>query len=312
MNAESARTGNDRSLSAYRYSHLSSVNIRVSKSAAPIETFEWDLHDLWHAYYHAAINTSHESPNMDSLAFQLLQAKGQGVLMRRGSQVTDAEEAITSDGSIWTDLPFLVPDMTSYWIHDYAKMSASQRLNLASFLAKLACIGLNNDRLSGIALIVLRDALETRRPIGDLNDQEIENTLRLEADVSIGSLLLAVNAWLFTAGLKIIQLSDKQWNNCPTEVGKCGDLVLENGGMDAGFSPARWLFWLRRLEGIAADARQAGKEALVKHVQGMMDNMLLIVGDTESAVKKALDDAGGAVEYKPTMRFVGPPNGQLV
>jgi hypothetical protein len=154
--------------------------------------------------------------------------------------------------------------------------------------------------------------LETRRPVGDLNDQEIEDALRLEADVSIGSLLLAVNAWLFTAGLKIIQLSEMQWNNCPAEVGKCGELVLENGEMDAGFSPARWLFWLRRLEAIATDARQAGKEALTKHVEGMMDNMLLFVEDTESAVKKALHDAGHFVEYKPMMRFVGPPNVPLM
>jgi hypothetical protein len=92
---------------------------------------------------------------MDSLAFQLLQAKGQGVLMRRGSQLPDSDEATTRDGNIWTDLPFLVSDMTSYWTNDYVTMSLSQRLNLASFLAKLACIGLNNDRLSGIALIVL-------------------------------------------------------------------------------------------------------------------------------------------------------------
>jgi hypothetical protein len=164
-NLESARIGNDSSLAAYRYSQVSSINSRISKFAVPIETFEWDLHDLWHAYYHATINTSHESPNMDSLAFQLLQTKAQGVLMGRGLQI---EEAITSDGKIWTDLPFLFPDMTSYWINDYAKMSASHRLNLSSSLAKLASVGLNNDRLSGIALILLRDALETKRPLEEL------------------------------------------------------------------------------------------------------------------------------------------------
>lgn len=85
MNEKSARTGNDRSLSVYRYSHLASVNIGFSKSTSPIETFEWDLPDLWHAYHRAAINTSYECHNMDSLAFQLLQAKRQSVVMGRGS-----------------------------------------------------------------------------------------------------------------------------------------------------------------------------------------------------------------------------------
>lgn len=319
LNAENASAADDRSLSGFRHSKLFVVNIQFSTSGASVETIEWDLHDLWHAYYLAAMNISQATPDMDRLAFQVIQAKEQGVLVR-GTQVTDTQdaatlettlEAITPDGKIWTDLPFLVPDMTAYWVTGYAKMSAEQRLNFAAFLAKLASVGLNDDRLSGIALIVLRDALETRRALGDLDDQQDEDPQRLEADVSIGSLLPAANVWLFTAGLKLIQLSDKHWNNCAPSVSQCGDLAQENGTADIGFSPTRWLFWLRRLDEIAKNARQAGKETLATHVQRMMDNMLIIVGDTESLVKKALDEAGGAVRYRPMMHCFGPPSGPL-
>lgn len=97
------------------------------------------------------------------------------------------------------------------------------------------------------------------------------------------------------------------WNERPIKVGKCGDLVRGYGRVDTGLSPARWVFWLRRLEKIAIDACRAGKTALVKHVRGVMDDILISVWDTESPVK-ALDDAGGSVEYIPTMHFVGPPN----
>lgn len=93
LNDEGARTGNDRSLSGYRYGRLSSINIRFSGFDAPIETFEWDLHDLWHAYYHAAMNMSQESPKMDRLAFQVLQTREQGILVR-GTQVTDTQDAV--------------------------------------------------------------------------------------------------------------------------------------------------------------------------------------------------------------------------
>jgi hypothetical protein len=136
------------------------VNIRYSKSNAPIEAFEWDMHDLWHAYYHAAMNISNGSPKQDRLAFQVIQAKEQGVLTKctPGNDVEEEAvptEAMTSDGRIWTDLPFFVQDMTDYWVRYSAMMTAEQRLNFATFLAKLTSVGLIDDRLSGIALIVL-------------------------------------------------------------------------------------------------------------------------------------------------------------
>jgi hypothetical protein len=106
----------------------------------------------------------------------------------------------------------------------------------------------------------------------------------------------------------LIQLSEKCWNNCPPSVGQCGDLLQINATVEvpnAGFSPQRWLFWLRRLDEIARDAHQAGKESLAKYAEGMMDNMLIIVGDTNSTVKRALDDTGGIIQYKPTVHLFG-------
>ncbi|KGO71454.1 Protein of unknown function DUF3632 [Penicillium italicum] len=43
-----------------------------------------------------------------------------------------------TEGTVWNDLPFLVTDMTNHWINNCGPLSGTQRLNFASYLAKLA------------------------------------------------------------------------------------------------------------------------------------------------------------------------------
>jgi hypothetical protein len=73
---------------------------------------------------------------------------------------------VTRDGKIYRDLPFLVGDMTDYWIRESGTMSTDQRQNFASFLAKLSAVGVASGKLYGCALIVLRDTLESTRRLG--------------------------------------------------------------------------------------------------------------------------------------------------
>jgi hypothetical protein len=55
--------------------------------------------------------------------------------------------ARTPNGTVWNDLPFLATDMTEFWINDCTAKGLEQRLNAASFLAKLASTRIANDRL---------------------------------------------------------------------------------------------------------------------------------------------------------------------
>ncbi|RYP02234.1 hypothetical protein DL764_005876 [Monosporascus ibericus] len=112
---ESARKGADNNdLHIHADSMRSSINLRYVRSAGPIEAFEWDLHDLWRTYYQASMNISSQHPAQDRLAFQLVQLQQQGALCRPGSTGGGEETAVTADGRLWDDLPFLTQDMMGF------------------------------------------------------------------------------------------------------------------------------------------------------------------------------------------------------
>jgi hypothetical protein len=205
-------------------------------------------------------------------------------------------EATTTEGRIWTDLPFLVSDMSHHWQQDHPALNSQQRLSFAKFLAKLAAASVGRDNgLCQIALATFCAALETdNRPLGTLADhQQPEDPNRREADLSIAAYLPSVNVWLSWAGLKIIQLSEanKSWN---TGGNSPGALFLRHSRGTAepgtrtsfGFCAARWLFWLIRLESLAASFRNAGEDALSAFVSAMMDNMLVVVDATGGPLKR--------------------------
>lgn len=302
-----------------------------------------DMHDLWHTYWHGAINTDPDSPKLDRLALHVVQIREQRALVRgskpdcgirkgRGGIPEDERfQAITSDGGrIWTDLPFLVQDMIAHWTNDSAAMSSSQRLSGAQFLSLLAAAGAAaGDALCGVALVTLREALETPRPLGRLTPPERDPERQME-DLSIADLLPAANAWLFTAGRKLAQLSEEERNQFPVEVGKLGELVFSSLPPDipgaasagrlwesprhAGFSPQRWIWWLRRLEELASLASRngrnsevgAGARSLTSMLEGMVDNMLLIAAQTDGPVGQASQPSGGLLKHRPPMRLLGP------
>ena len=305
--AESARAeGDNNILWVSATSMWSSINKRYSEGQASGEAFEIDLHDLWFTYYQAAMNVSSASANQDRLAFQIVQAREQGVLLRHDSVERSTEPASTVEGIIWTDLPFLVPDMTGFWIQGCASMSGAQRVNFASFLAKLASVSLANDKLCGIALIVMRETLETKRSLGRLNEFDGEDTSRTIGEFSIASLLPTANTWLFNAGVKLVQLSDILWNDCPVDVGRTGDLLQQDSVVNAvGFSPQRWIYWLRRLEWVIEEATQAQDHGLAEYASRMLDNMLIVVDERHSRVNEELATAGGARLQRPMMQQLG-------
>ncbi len=218
--------GNDNTMWQSAWSMVASINNRVASSPSPIDPvlLDIDLHDLWHIYWHGAINTDDNSAKLDLLALQIIQLRDQGVL--RYQTPGGAVEVTASNGRrLWTDLPFLVEDMMEHWTNNCAALSSDQRLSGAQFLANIAAAGAAaDDALCGIALVVLRETLERPRPRSLLAPTDGDDK-RGMGDLTIADLLPAANAWLFTAGYKLVMLSDSQWEGCSAEVGGFGELV---------------------------------------------------------------------------------------
>lgn len=292
---------------------LSSIHRQYTRPGKPAAELEIDLHDLWFTYYHAAKNTLADNPMLDRLVVQILQAREVGPLRR----ASPADTASTSDGVIWADLPFLVPDMTFFWLEDWARMSADNRLGLSTFLAKLASVGVCRDRLCSIGLMLLRDTLETMRPLGGASsnddgkdsdkERSAENAARRPQDVTVAELLPAVNAWMFHAGYKVIQLADARWIGDDGGLGPLLRADPSGSAMSAGgFSPERWIYWLKRMEQIAEEAESAGDTRLGRLTRRYMDNMLAVVDEMDSAVKRLLEDSPGVIRHQPTVMEFGP------
>jgi hypothetical protein len=311
--------GSDNGLWITATSKWSSINRRfqLNVSAAQLEL---DLHDLWFLYCEAAKNTAYNHPAMDRLAFQVVQAQAQGTLSRHCTtsegKRTDREHAFTRDGKIWADLPFFVHDMTSFWIADCASMQPTNRLNLATFLAKLASVGVLDDRLCGIALITLRQALETERPLGTLGIiSSDEPEIRVKGsmqELTIAELLPAANAWLLVCARKIMDLSHQQWNNCPSDDGYPGPLYLQHVSGDeqnatlSGFSAERWSFWMRRLQEVVREATAEGNDSLAHFASRVTDNMVLMLDEASSDTRELLEASADMSQHQVHNQELGP------
>ena len=321
------------------WSMVTAINKRLalqpSDTAMDPAMLDLDMHDLWHIYWHGAINTEPDSPKLDRLALHIIQTREQG-----------QEETSTSDGCrVWIDLPFLLQDMITNWTNECAAMSSSERLSGAQFLALLAAAGATaDDAFCSISLI---DALETPRPLGRLAPADRDAARQMQ-DLTIADLLPAANAWLITAGRKLVQLSEEERDQFSPEVERLGELVAPSpaaaaatptpasGTSDAppsagpllqelprhgGFSPQRWAWWLRRLDVIASLAvqqeqqeqqghtsvpREAGRRTLASFAHGMMDNMLLIAAQTNGLLGQISRQPGALVTRRPPVRHFGP------
>lgn len=78
-------------------------------------------------------------------------------------------------------------------------------------------------------------------------------------------LLPAAVAWLKIASHNLLLLSEVYWSDCPSHASKGGEEFLESElgrQSPAGFSPWRYMFWLKRLHEIQEKAKEANEKAL--------------------------------------------------
>jgi len=173
----------------------------------------------------------------------ILRAREMGTLSQTISGINGAQNTVitqTSDGNIWTDLPFLVKGFHAAWA-DSNKLSVEHRKNLSSFLARLVAIGICNNALAGCALMAFRDALETPIPL---------ETSHSNSGRTLEDLLPALHMWLLFAPDKLIRLSEEKFDLQNPETALPGKLALDAGITEGGFSPPRWRFWKTRLEAL--------------------------------------------------------------
>ncbi|KAK5658026.1 hypothetical protein OQA88_2581 [Cercophora sp. LCS_1] len=313
---EATRGGDNNTLWLSAWSKLQSTNTRFHLGALSADGLEWDLHDLWYLFFEASANISEDNPALDRLILEVIRVREHGPLVREDVNDNGLADAATSDGNAWTDLPFLIPDMTGYWLQNHAAMSSAQRLSFSKFLAGLASSGVGrDDGLCGIALAMFVQVLETPRALGTLADQQQEqDTSRQPQDLTIAAYLPSINIWFNWAGLRIVQLSEsnKSWSLAEQAPGPlCRSSNIRMGlDMADGFCATRWIFWLTRLEDLVASFRGSGEDGLSTFAAGIMDNMLIIAEGTGGRLKKDLEMAytRGTVNHRPVPQ--SPPSHQ--
>lgn len=297
-----ARGEIDQLRGAALYNRTWNVSDRYCNVGDGIDSLEGHIHSIWHSYYQLARYTSHESTNHDRLVLDILRIRGLGPLTRPVSGCYGINVARTVEGIVWTDLPFLVTDMTKFWMDNCAPLSSAHRLNFTSFLAKLASTRVCNDKICQIALVLFRQTLEVGRDLDTGEESDEEAKKRTMRSLDMVHLLPSVATWIKEARFNLLQLSDVSWNDCPSLVGQGGTLFVESEfgrRCSGGFSPWRWMFWLKRLHEIRDEAREANENGLVEHATDCIEWMCNSAEERNSEILRAFQNGGKDLHHDP-------------
>jgi hypothetical protein len=272
-----------------------------------VDSLEGYIHSIWYSYYQLSRVVLRGTPEQDRLVLDIIRIQGLGPLTRPVSgNYGIVDIARTVEGTLWNDLPFLATDMTDFWITNCATLSRVQRLNFASFLAKLASTRASNHKVCQIALVLFRSTFEEERMLCHPNPekQEEEDPSRIMQDLGIADLLPAACAWIQEASHNLIQLSDVFWNDCPSTIGQGGQRFVQSElGMRSptGFTPWRWMYWLKRLHEIRdeAQAQEADSGQLIECIADTIDRMTNMVKDSKSGILQVYQSGGHSLHQDP-------------
>ncbi|KIL90097.1 hypothetical protein FAVG1_06835 [Fusarium avenaceum] len=273
-----------------RYNRTWIISNRYCNIGDGVDSLEGYIHSIWHSYYQLGRHTSFEKAEHDQLALDIVKIQGLGPLTRPVSGCYGIDIARTAEGTLWNDLPFLVTDMTKFWVDNCATLSGAHRLNFASFLAKLASTRVSKDRMCQIALILFRSTLEEARDLGTIEDKDDEDKKRVMRSLDIAHLLPAVSEWIREAGQNLIQLADVSWDDCPSSIGQSGPLFVQSElgkQCPTGFTTWRWMYWLKRLHEIRDEAKEANEDRLEEYATDAIDAMVANVETRNSEILRA-------------------------
>ncbi|RMC98823.1 hypothetical protein, partial [Klebsiella pneumoniae] len=94
------------------------------------------------------------------------------------------------------------------------------------------------------------------------------------------------------------------WKHCPDDLRNGGPTFLDSelgqkANLSTGFSQSRWMYWLKRLDEIAQEAAQAGKEKLAEHAEWTIDVMLGELEEGESKVLREYEAVKAFIRERP-------------
>jgi hypothetical protein len=249
-------------------------------------------------YYQLARHTQHDTSDQDRLILNIVRTQGLGPLTRPVSGLYGIDIARTVEGTLWNDLPFLATDMTDLWIDNCASLSGIQRLNLATFLAKLASTRVNKDRVCQVALVLFTSTFEVGRDLRYADATDQEDTHRTIRMLDLRHLLPAACAWFKEAGHILIQLSDVSWNDCPSMVGQGGKKFVESEfgqRSPTGFTPWRLMYWLKRLHEIQEEAKEADEKHIEEMATDAVSRMSEAIKSRNSGILRAYQNGWDAL-----------------
>lgn len=271
------------------------VSSRYCDVGDGVDSLEGYLHSLWYIYYQLGRNTSCETSDHDRIVLDIVRIQGLGPLTRPVPGLYGIDIARTVEGTLWNDLPFLVTDMTTFWINNFASMSSTHRLNFTSFLAKLASTRISKDRMCQIALVLFRHTFEEGRELRITDELDNEDPKRDDCDLDMVRLLPAAFVWIKEACENLIQLSDVYWNDCPSRISKGGQMFVESElgqRSPTGFTPWRWMYWLKRLHEIQVEAKEAKEKSLEEYAADAIKFMVNSVETRNSGILRAYKTGG--------------------
>lgn len=200
MFANEATRGNDNTLWETMASCIRGLNRRFASQSGgeerPMEVTVAEIHNVWFIFTLAASHIDADHPAQDRLVRIILWAREMGVVnrVRNGA----AEPVITSNGQLWSDLPFLVEDIQTAWgaaTSPTDPQAPVKARNLAAGIARLAGLGVCGEALTGCALDIMARALE---------DKEGGNTT-----FTLNQWLSVIEVWLRYGGDKLFMLADQ-------------------------------------------------------------------------------------------------------
>ncbi|EAW12458.1 DUF3632 domain-containing protein [Aspergillus clavatus NRRL 1] len=274
-----------------------------------VDSLEGHIHSLWYMYYELGRNISSESPEHEGIVLDILRIQGMGPLTRPARGVYGIDIARTVDGTLWNDLPFLVGDMTNFWVNHSASMSGTHRLNFATFLAKLASTRVAKDRMCQVALLMFRTIFESPQALHTGEESDEEDLNRGTKQLEVFHLLPAAVTWLKIASHNLLLLSEVYWNDCPSHISKGGEEFLESElgqRSPAGFSPWRYMFWLKRLHEIQEEAKEANEKALEGLATDGIQYMINTIKQRNTEVLRAYKNGGNALHQDKHLSCLKP------
>ncbi|CAI7643849.1 unnamed protein product [Penicillium discolor] len=240
--------------------------------------------EIWYMYFQLSLYTSHETPGHNRLVLDIIRIKGMGALTRPVKGIYGIDIARTTEGT---------------------------RLNFASYLAKLASTCVCKDGMCQVAVVIFRCKFEQRQEIFPSEDKDEEDSHRSMGLLKLRHLLPAAHAWCKEASYNIIQLSEVSWNDCPSAVGQGDPWLLESElgkRSPIGFTPWRWMYWLKRLNEIEEEAKRAGEKRLEEYATETIHTMVTGVEERNSDILRGFKTAGDHIyedkHFLPLKRIV--------